>query len=35
MLEDPQAATAFGLYTYDADTGMLEPGPSKVAKVTG
>ncbi|MEA2224295.1 MAG: hypothetical protein QOH83_2671 [Solirubrobacteraceae bacterium] len=35
MLEDPQAATAFGLVTYDADTGMLEPGPSKVAKVTG
>jgi hypothetical protein len=35
MLEDPQAATAFGLFTYDADSGMLEQGPSKVAKVTG
>jgi hypothetical protein len=35
MLEHPQAATAFGLLTYDAGTGMLEPRPSKVAKVTG
>jgi hypothetical protein len=35
MLEDPQAATAFGLFAYDAGTGMLEPHPSKVTKVTG
>lgn len=35
MLEDPQAATAIASFTYDADTGMLEPGASKVTKVTG
>jgi hypothetical protein len=34
-LADRQAATAFGQFTYDAGTGMLEPDPSKVTKVTG
>jgi hypothetical protein len=35
MLEDPQAATAFGMFAYDSGTGMLEPHTSKVTKVTG
>jgi hypothetical protein len=35
MLEDRQAATAFGQFAYDSGTGMLAPDPSKVTKVTG
>jgi len=34
-LEDPQAATAFGMFAYDTGTGMLELHTSKATKVTG